>query len=130
MFGSVSGWFYQWLSGINCDPTEPGFKHILIQPQPAGDLTWVKAAYDSIHGRIISNLNLQAGALTMDITIPIDTKATVYVPAEKETSVTESGQPTAKVPGIKFLCLNHGATAYAVGSGTYRFTSLLSEPKR
>jgi hypothetical protein len=26
-----------------------------IQPQPVGDLTWVKAAYESIHGRIISN---------------------------------------------------------------------------
>jgi alpha-L-rhamnosidase len=125
MFGSISGWFYQWLAGINCDPAQPGFKHIIIQPQPAGDLTWVKAAYDSIRGRIVSNWSLQAGVLTMDITVPANTSATVYVPAEKETSVTESGQPAAKVPEIKFLGLNHGAAAYEVGSGTYEFSSLL-----
>jgi alpha-L-rhamnosidase len=129
MFGSVSGWFYQWLAGMDCDPTQPGFKHIIIQPQPVGDLTWVKAAYDSIRGRIVSNWSLQAGVLTMDVTIPLNTTATVCVPAAEETSVTESGQPAAKVPGIKFLGLNHGAAAYAVGSGIYKFSSHLPGSK-
>ena len=129
MFGSVSGWFYQWLAGINCDPAQPGFKHIIIQPQPVGDLTWVKANFDSIHGRIVSNWSLQAGVLTMDITIPVNTTATVYVPTEADASVTESGQPAAKVPGIKFLGLNDGKAAYSVGSGTYKFSSLLSGSK-
>ena len=123
MFGSVSGWFYQWLAGISCDPAQPGFKHIIIQPQPVGELTWVKGAYDSIHGRIVSNWSRQAGVLTMDITIPANTTATIYVPAENEMSVTESGRPAAKVPGIKFLGLHHGAAVYAVGSGTYKFTA-------
>ena len=129
MFGSVSAWFYHWLAGINCDPSQPGFKHIIIQPQPVGDLTWVKADYDSMHGRIVSNWSLQAGVLTMDITIPPNTRATVYVPAQKETAVTESGRAAAKAPGIKLLGLSHGAAAYAVGSGTYKFSSLLSESK-
>lgn len=129
MFGSVSGWFYQWLAGINCDPAHPGFKHIIIRPQPAGDLKWVKAAYDSIQGRIVSNWSLQAGVLTMDITVPVNTAATVYVPTENETSVTESGRPAAKMTGIKFLGMDHGAATYEVGSGTYKFTSLLSGSK-
>lgn len=128
MFGSVSGWFYQWLAGISSDPAQPGFKHIIIQPQPVGDLTWVKAAYDSIRGPIVSNWSRQGGRLTMDITIPPNTTATVYVPAENEMSVTESGRPAAKVPGIKFLGLGRGAAAYAVGSGTYKFSSLV--PRR
>ena len=125
MFGSVSGWFYQWLAGIDCDPAQPGFQQIIIQPQPVGDLTWVKAAYDSIHGRIVSNWRRQGTRLTMDITIPINTTATIYVPAMKETSVTESGVPAAKAPGINFLGLRQGAAVYAVGSGSYHFSSLL-----
>ena len=126
MFGSISGWFYQWLGGINLDLAQPGFKHIIIQPQPVGDLTWVKAAYDSIHGRIVSNWSLQAGVLTMDITIPVNTTATIYVPTDNEASVTESGQRAAEVPGIKFLGLKHDAATYEVGSGTYKFKSTLS----
>jgi alpha-L-rhamnosidase len=61
----------------------------------------------------------------MEITIPVNTEATVYVPAENEMSVTESGQPTANAPGVKFLGLSHGAAAYAVGSGAYQFKSPL-----
>jgi alpha-L-rhamnosidase len=127
MFGSISGWFYQWLAGINSDPAQPGFKHIILRPQPVGDLTWVKATYDSIRGRIVSNWRRQAGVLTMDITIPPNTKATVYVPAKTETAVTESGRPVATVPGIQFLGFNHGAAAFAIGSGTYQFSSLLAD---
>ena len=123
MFGSVSGWFYQWLAGINCDPAQPGFKHIILRPQPVGDLTWVKACHDSIRGRIVSNWSRHGNVLTLEISIPPNTTATVYVPAETETAVTESGRPVAEVPGIQFLGLAQGAAAYAIGSGNYRFSS-------
>ena len=32
------------------DTAEPGFQRLLIRPQPAEGLTWVKASYHSIHG--------------------------------------------------------------------------------
>ncbi|HEY4414987.1 MAG TPA: family 78 glycoside hydrolase catalytic domain [Verrucomicrobiae bacterium] len=129
MFGSISGWFYQSLAGINCDPKEPGFKHILIQPHPVGDLTWVKATYDSIHGRIVSNWSRQAGGFTLEITIPVNTTATVQVPTENVDSITESGQPVAKVSGIKYMGMSQGAAVYSIGSGTYKFSSRLGETK-
>jgi alpha-L-rhamnosidase len=47
MFGGVCQWFYRSLAGINPDEEEPGFRHIVIRPYLLGDLTWVKAAYDS-----------------------------------------------------------------------------------
>jgi alpha-L-rhamnosidase len=57
----------------------------------------------------------------MEVTIPVNTTATVFVPAKDAASVTESGQPAASAEGVKFLRMEKGAAVYAVGSGTYRF---------
>jgi alpha-L-rhamnosidase len=125
-FASPGSWFYQGLAGIRPDEAGPGFKKIIIKPGVVGDLTWVKCSYDSIHGRIVSNWNREGDKLTMDVTIPINTTATVYVPAKNASGVTESGKPAAKVEGVKFLKMENNAAIYAVGSGTYRFQSTLS----
>jgi alpha-L-rhamnosidase len=61
----------------------------------------------------------------MDVTIPANTTATVYVPAKDEASVTESGKPAAKSDGVRFLRMQNNTTVYIVGSGTYRFQSTL-----
>jgi len=121
--GNLDAWFYQTLAGINYDPAQPGFKHILINPRPLGDLTWVKAHHDSLYGRIVSNWQLEGDKLTMDVTIPANTTATVFVPAKDQAGVTESGKLAADADGVKFLRMDGLAAVYAVGSGTYRFRS-------
>lgn len=121
MFGDISAWFYKTLAGIRPDPAQPGFKHIIIQPQPVADLTWVKAFYDSAYGRIVSEWRREAGKLTMNLTIPANTTATVHVPVQNAAMVTEGGKPAAKAAGVKFLRMENGAAVYAVGSGSYRF---------
>jgi alpha-L-rhamnosidase len=109
---SIGSWMYQGLAGIRPDETGPGFKKIIIKPAVVGDLTWVKCTYNSIHGRIISNWKREGDKLTMDVTIPANTTATVYVPAKEAV-------------GVKFLRMQDNAAVYAVGSGTYRFQSTL-----
>jgi len=121
------GWMYQDLAGIRPDEAGPGFKKIIIKPAVVGDLTWVKCSYDSIHGRIMSNWKREGGKLTMEVTIPANTTATVYVPAKDAAGVTESGKLAAKADGVKSLRMEHNAAVYAVGSGTYRFQSTLPE---
>ncbi|MBI4323712.1 MAG: family 78 glycoside hydrolase catalytic domain, partial [Chloroflexi bacterium] len=79
-FTSLDGWFYQGLAGIRPDPTAPGFKKIIIKPAIVGDLTWVKAHHDSPYGRIVSHWTRAGQKLTMDLTIPANTTATVHVP--------------------------------------------------
>lgn len=125
MLGHINEWFYHDLAGIQCDPAAVGFKKIIIKPQPVGDLTWVKAHYDSLYGRIVSNWTRDGGMLTMDVTIPVNTTATVYVPAKDAVGVTESGKPAAQANGVKFLRMENNAAVYEVGSGTYRFQSTL-----
>ena len=128
-FLSPGGWFYQGLAGILPDPSGPGFKRILIKPAIVGDLTWVKRHHDSVHGKIVSNWKLDGNQLTMEITIPINTTATVFVPARDEAGVTESGTPAGQAAGMKFLRMDNGAAVYAVGSGGYEFQSTLPPPR-
>ena len=123
---SPGGWFYQGLAGINPDETGPGFKKIIIKPGVVGDLTWVKCSYKSLHGKIVSNWKREGSKLTMEVTIPANTTATVYVPAKDGAIVTESGKPAAKADGVRFLRMENGAAVYGIGSGTYRFGSILS----
>jgi alpha-L-rhamnosidase len=147
-FASADTWLYQGLAGIRPDPAAPGFKQISIKPAVVGDppspggsgaasLTWVKCHHDSPYGRIISNWRREGRKLTMELTIPPNTTATVHVPvaskpgkdgpAKDAAGVTEFGKPAAKAMGVKFLRMENGAAVFAVGSGTYQFRSLLSE---
>ncbi len=57
--------------------------------------------------------------------MPPNTTATVYVPARALTDVTEGGKPVTKAEGVRFLRMDAGAAAYAIGSGTYAFRSVL-----
>ena len=68
--------------------------------------------------------------LLMEVTIPANTTATVFVPAQDAAGVTESGKPAAQAEGVKFLRMENNAAVYAVGSGTYRFQSTLPETRK
>jgi alpha-L-rhamnosidase len=122
---SPGSWFYQGLAGIRPDESGPAFKKIIIKPAIVGDLTWVKCGYDSIHGEIVSNWKRDGDKLTMDVTIPANTTAVLYVPAKDAAEVTESGKPAVQAEGVKFLRTEKNAAVYAVGSGTYQFQSTL-----
>ena len=88
--GNLDAWFYQTLAGIR--PAAPGFKKILIQPAIVGNLTWVKAHFDSPYGRIISDWKIEDNQLTMDVTVPGNTSATIIVPGKNgETHEVGSG---------------------------------------
>ena len=126
MFGSVSQWFYQWLGGIQPAADAVGFDQIIICPQLPAGLDWVRCHHDSVRGRIVSNWRRDGGRLTMEVTIPGNTRATIHVPTKDAAGVTESGKPTAEADGVKFLRLENNTAVYEVGSGTYQFQSQLN----
>jgi alpha-L-rhamnosidase len=123
MLGQINEWFFHDLAGIASDPTHPGFKNIIIHPQPVGDITWVKCAYDSIHGPIALEWHKTNVHFSMKLTIPANTTATVYVPAMSLDTVTESGRAVTNAAGVKFLRQENSWTVLETGSGTYQFTS-------
>ena len=116
-------WLYEYLAGIKPDPEQPGFKHIIMRPEPVGDLRFVKATHRSPYGLIASDWQKQDGVFRWKITVPANTTATVYVPAKSAESVTESGKPAAQAPGVKLVRMENGRAVFMVGSGSYDFES-------
>jgi alpha-L-rhamnosidase len=123
MLGQIQEWFYHDLAGIQNDPESAGFKKIIINPQPVGDVTWVKASYNSIHGKIACDWKRGGGKFTLSVTIPINTTATIFIPAKSADEVLESGKPAAQSSGVKFLRMENGHAAFETASGQYEFQS-------
>jgi alpha-L-rhamnosidase len=120
-FGAVARWMFQSVAGI--DMAAPGFQRLLIHPQPAEGLTWVKASYGSIHGRIATQWKTANGKLALIVTIPANTMATVVLPASDPSAVTESGKPVEQAEGVKVLGSLRGETRLEVGAGEYYFVT-------
>ena len=125
MLGQINEWFYHDLAGIQGDPAGPGFKKIIIKPAVVGDLTWVRADYQSVRGRITSKWKRTGSQLELGVTIPVNTTATVHVPAKDAASVTEGGRPAEQSPGVRFLRMEEGCAVYTVSSGNFTFASVL-----
>jgi len=119
--GSVGEWVWRELAGIDVDEDQPGYKHIVLRPRPCGGLTWVKASYDSIRGPIHCAWKIDNGRFELEVEVPANTTATVYVRAESPEAVTEGGRPTAMAEGVEFVRMEEGMAVYDVGAGRYRF---------
>jgi len=122
-FGTIGDWIYQKVAGIDIDNQAPGYKRILIAPQPGGGLTYAKGTCESIYGTIVSSWQLEGESLILDVTIPPNTTATVRVPSAQGAQVTEGGVPAAEAPGVEARGWESGAAVYHIGAGSYRFTT-------
>ena len=123
LVGDLGIWLYENLGGIKSDPERPGFKHIIMRPEPVGDLQFVKASHRSPYGLIASDWQKQDGVFHWNITVPANTTATVYMPAKSAESVTESGKPAVQAQGVKLEGMENGRAVFEVGSGDYGFES-------
>ena len=121
--GSVGEWLFDAAAGIDLDPNRVAFRHIVLRPRVDGPLTWVKAHHDSLYGRIESDWTRGEGMLSLHVTVPPNTTATVYVPTSDAKSVTEGTGPAARAVGVKFLRSEPGVAVYEVESGAYTFTA-------
>ncbi|MFA6240790.1 MAG: glycoside hydrolase family 78 protein [Candidatus Hydrogenedentales bacterium] len=120
--GAVGEWMYKTILGIT--PGSPGYKHIIICPVPGGGLTFAKGHYDSIRGRIAVDWKVDGGMYTLNVSIPANTTATVYVPAASPEAVQEGGKPVSEVAEVKRTdSARLGFEAFEVASGTYVFTA-------
>ncbi len=120
-FGSVGRWLFGTVAGIDNDT--PGYKQIRIEPKPGGGFTYATANYLSIYGEIASNWKIENDTFVLDVTIPANTTATVYILAKDAGSVTEGGLPATKAKAVQFVRMDNGKAVFAIGSGQYRFIS-------
>ena len=128
MFSDVSAWFYKTLAGILPDPGQPGFKHVIIKPWPVEDLTYATGETETPYGPVRSAWRRDADRFMLELTIPPNSSATVYLPTVNAQSVLESGRPAQKAEGVRFGGIEGARALYHVGGGRYRFESDLAGP--
>jgi alpha-L-rhamnosidase len=115
-FGSVVEWLYRYAGGIDTAPDAPGFRKIVIRPRIDARLPHVHAEYDSLYGKIVTDWTwARSKPLSLNVTIPANTTATVYFPVEFNSKVTEGGKPIQVKKG------QEGYATYEIGSGSYQF---------
>ncbi len=68
--GNFEAWCFQTLGGINCDPRQPGFKHVILRPRPVGNLQWVRASHNSMYGKIASDWKIERETFEWRIVVP------------------------------------------------------------
>jgi alpha-L-rhamnosidase len=99
-YGAVGEWMYATVAGIDLDPQQPGYKCIVIRPQPGGGLTAARASLLSPFGRIESDWRIDAGRIRLAVSIPPNTTATVQVPTADPATITEGGRAITAASGL------------------------------
>jgi alpha-L-rhamnosidase len=114
------------MARVQQDSTTRRKKNINKKPEVVKGLEWVKASYNSMYGTIKSKWKKIPGKIEMDLEIPVNTSALIYVPGSTPQTILENGRPINMVKDIQFIAFEKGRTVLKVGSGKYHFISTFS----
>lgn len=93
-YGCVAEWMWETMAGIASDPANPGFKHIIMAPQPDKRIGSLKATYNSAAGPISSDWKYEGDTWTWNFTVPEGATATVTLPGEETSKEYGAGTYT------------------------------------
>ena len=137
MLGHITEWFYHDLAGIQYDPVQPGFQHVIIKPAFVGGISWVNASYNSARGLIASAWTLTNNQATLNVSVPVGSTGSIYLPIlgnlttnlvvdESGANLWQKGGVSGASPGVAFSQVaGSGAQTclvWTVGSGSYQFS--------
>lgn len=120
-YGAIGDWMYRVVAGLGMDETIPGYKHIIIKPHVGGGLTAATASLQTYYGKIVSGWKMENGKMVMDIDIPVNTTATIFIPAKDAAGITENGKALGDIKEITVSGNEDGYIKVHAGSGRYRF---------
>lgn len=119
-YGAIGDWLYRYVAGINLDPENPGYKHIILKPRPGGGFTNAHAEYESLYGKIVSKWNIIDKKMVYEVEIPVNTTATVLLPDTQVDEVFVNGRKS-DLKIVKSVDQQDDNVKIEIGSGKYRF---------
>jgi alpha-L-rhamnosidase len=119
-YGAIGDWMYRKMVGIDTYDDGVGYWHIKIQPHIGGGFTNASASLKTYYGTVSNTWKVSGNETDMDVEIPANTKATVYVPATDANTVTENGK-SLSADNIKVTVTENGYVVMELGSGKYHF---------
>jgi len=79
-YGAVGAWMYATVAGLDLDPADPAYRHILFRPRPGGTLTWAEAELETPHGSTRIRWDKTRAGLKLDLLVPKGARATLAPP--------------------------------------------------
>jgi alpha-L-rhamnosidase len=129
-FGSVVEWLFSGILGIRREEQYAGFRRFILDPQYGGTLTHAKGYFDSMVGRISSSWTWDhnSNVFIYNCSIPPNSRATIYIPANEAKKVIEGGIPAYEAKGIEYIGFNYKTKreVFTAWSGNYSFSSVAS----
>ncbi len=92
-YGAVGSWMYQTVAGLDLDPANPGYRHIIFRPHPGGSLTWAEASLQTPQGETAIRWDLEGDELRLQLTVPAGSRATFIPPVGYTPSASQSLAP-------------------------------------
>jgi alpha-L-rhamnosidase len=121
-YGSCGEWMYGRIGAIDFDELQPGYKHIVINPVVARGLTSGRASLEALYGTVRTDWRLsEDGRFSIDVTIPANTTATVFLPGKYMEGDLDAGVTPVERSGRSMVELS---------AGTYHLSSSLGSSAR
>jgi alpha-L-rhamnosidase len=121
MLGHLMEWFYSGLAGIRPADDAIAFNKIEIRPETVGDVTGAKANYQSPYGNIVSSWKKDKTQFKLEVSIPVNTTASIFLPVKSNAAITVDGQNIKTRHDLKFVGYHDGKAEIKAGSGNYTF---------
>ncbi|WP_304062356.1 family 78 glycoside hydrolase catalytic domain [Pedobacter glucosidilyticus] len=122
MLGHLMEWFYSGLAGIQQSNSSVAFQQIKIHPVVVGNVTSAEASYESPYGRIKSSWKKNPQNFQLQVEIPVNTTALIYLPKGKNNKIDEGGKAISTLPEMINQGVEGDHVVLKVGSGNYQFT--------
>jgi len=120
-YGAIGDWMYRKMVGIDTYEDGAGYKHIKIKPHIGGGFTFASASLDTYYGKVSNSWKVEGDKILMDVQIPPNTNATIYLPTANADKISESGKKLSEVKGVTFKEAKDGYVKVDTGSGEYHF---------
>lgn len=121
-YGAIGDWMYRVITGIDTKEEGPGYKQIIIKPHPGGNLTYANADYETFYGKVSCHWKKENGHLKMDVEIPANTTAKIYIPSPDPERIMESGKNLSAIKDLSMVGKEVDYIVVKAGSGIYHFT--------
>lgn len=79
-YGSVLAWVIRVIVGINPTEVAPGFKKVIISPNPCVQLSSIKSSFDTPYGKYSIFWTYKNSKFVLKVSIPFDCEAKIVLP--------------------------------------------------
>jgi alpha-L-rhamnosidase len=124
-YGAIGDWMYRNITGLDTYEDGAGYKKTIIRPHPGGKLVYANADLETGYGKLSSHWKMADGKFLLDVEIPANTTADIFIPAASADEIMENEKPLSESKEVKLAGKEGKYIELHTGSGNYHFSAVL-----